>query len=571
MRGEPGRVTSAALEIDTFVDALRWRAHRQGDQIAFEFLPDAGADVLNMSFAALDLRARSIAAVLQDMSVAGQRAVLVCPPGLDFIAALFGCLYAGCVAVPAYPPNGNQHLARLSRIVSDAQPAAVLTTAALVARARTTLSSATNSNQLHWLAVDAVAPTPGAAWQDTRLGAETLAILQYTSGSTDAPRGVMLSHGNLLHNTHQIERRFGINAASRGVIWLPPFHDMGLVGGILQGVQSGFPITLMSPTAFLRRPARWLEAISTRKATISGGPNFAYELCVQRVTSSERAQLDLSSWEVAFHGAEPVRAETIERFTAAFAASGFRRTAFYPCYGLAEATLMVTGGDKDAPPEVHTLDAPVRSGTLVGCGNAIDGQEVIVVDPLGRVRRDGSVGEVWVRGPSVAQGYWNQPRLTRQTFHAHLTGSSAGPYLRTGDLGFIQAGQLFITGRLKSLILVGGRKLHAEDIERTVSDSHRYGWPGGVAALSIDDHSRERLVILQEVTVRERTHLDEIVRSIRLRVAEQHQIPVSGVLLLRPGKIPRTSSGKVQRRDIRDALERHLLEVLFEYRMPHPA
>jgi acyl-CoA synthetase (AMP-forming)/AMP-acid ligase II len=554
------RNATVAQRVGTFVDALQWRAQQQPEQVAFEYLPDGGSEAVTTSYAQLDSRARAVAADLQALGAAGQRALLLCPPGLDFIAALFGCFYAGWVAVPAYPLNNSQQLARLSRVVSDARPAAALTTASLQPRAIAMLSSAPEAIHLQWLTVDTPAMDRATAWQETRLETNSLAILQYTSGSTDAPRGVMLSHANLLHNTRQIERRFGINATSRGVIWLPPYHDMGLVGGILQGIQAGFPIALMPPSAFLRRPARWLEAVSSRRATISGGPNFAYELCVQRVTPEERKHLDLSSWEVAFNGAEPVRAETIVRFAAAFAASGFRREAFYPCYGLAEATLMVTGGDKDSPPSV--LDS------VVGCGSAIDDEEVIVVDPLTRTRcADGSTGEVWVRGPSVAQGYWNQPHLTRETFHARLAVSDDGPYLQTGDLGFIDGRELYIVGRLKSLLLVGGRKLHAEDIERTVAASHGYGWPGGVAAVSVPDRDRELLVVLQEVTVRERADLESIVRSIRLRVAQEHRVPVSGVALLRPGNIPRGSSGKVRRLESREALEQGSLEVLLEYRL----
>jgi acyl-CoA synthetase (AMP-forming)/AMP-acid ligase II len=364
----------------------------------------------------------------------------------------------------------------------------------------------------------------------------------------------MLSHANLLHNTRQIERRFEIDRASRGVIWLPPFHDMGLIGGILQGVQGGFPIALMSPLAFLRRPAHWLEAITRERATISGGPNFAYDLCVQRSTPAERAELDLSSWQVAFNGAEPVRRATLDRFTDTFAECGFRRAAFYPCYGLAEATLMVTGGEKSA--------APAVLGDLVGCGRVIDDQQLVVVDGATEAECPaGTIGEIWVTGPSVAQGYWEQPELTRATFGARLGDRT---FLRTGDLGFVHDDELYVTGRLKSLLIVGGRNVHAEDVERTVAESHTAGWPGGIAVVSCDDAGRERLVVLQEVTLR--INLAELSDTIRLSVAQHYQVPVWAVVLMRPGALPRTSSGKVRRPACRAAFLDGRRDVVYEWR-----
>ena len=332
----------ATLDCATFPELLRWWSCSEPRRTAFDFLGDAASNEQTLSYAELDARARAIAVALQEYGSGGDRALLVCPPGIEFVAALFGTLYAGWIAVPAYPPARQQQLAHLRRIVHDARPAVALTTGSVLARVR----SDSSLHGIKWLDTEAITADPAAAWQAPPLDPEALAILQYTSGSTGVPRGVMLSHANLLHNTRQIERRFEIDRASRGVIWLPPFHDMGLIGGIFQGVLGGFPISLMSPSAFLRRPARWLEAISSRKATISGGPNFAYDLCVERIAPEERAHLDLTSWEVAFTGAEPVRAATLDRFARAFALSGFRAEAFYPCYGLAEATLMVTGGEK---------------------------------------------------------------------------------------------------------------------------------------------------------------------------------------------------------------------------------
>jgi acyl-CoA synthetase (AMP-forming)/AMP-acid ligase II len=378
-------------------------------------------------------------------------------------------------------------------------------------------------------------------------------VLQYTSGSTSTPRGVMLSHANLLHNTAQIQRRFEAGPTSRGVIWLPPYHDMGLVGGILEGVYAGFPIALMAPVAFLQRPRRWLEAITRTAGTISGGPNFAYDLCVDRIPESDRVGLDLSSWRVAFNGSEPVRAETLHRFSDAFGPYGFNRSAFYPCYGLAEATLMVSGGAASKPPVVLTVE---DGRSIVGVGTAIDDQRIAVVD-----------GEVWVAGPSVAAGYWNQPSLSESTFGARLP-TGQGPFLRTGDLGFVRDGELFITGRLKATLIVGGRKIQAEDIEACLSADQTTALPASVVALSLEIDGKERLCVIQEV--KPAADLPAIANSIRARVAAAHQLPVGSVILVRHGAVPRTSSGKVRRAECRAALLTGQLEKVYEWRAAWP-
>jgi acyl-CoA synthetase (AMP-forming)/AMP-acid ligase II len=402
---------------------------------------------------------------------------------------------------------------------------------------------------------------------------------------------VMLTHANLLHNAAQIEQRFDVQRtpASQGVIWLPPYHDMGLIGGILEGVYAGFPVALMAPVAFLQRPRRWLEAITRLRATISGGPNFAYDLCVSRIPPAERANLDLSSWKVAFNGSEPVRAATLERFSEAFGPCGFRQTAFYPCYGLAEATLMVAGGQAHRPPVIIQLDDERR---VVGCGRSLDGQRVVIVDPDSAVScAPGQVGEIWLAGPSVAAGYWQQPALTAAVFNAHLApapppaeGSPAAPpprqqpaasqsaYLRTGDLGFVDAdGEVFLTGRLKAVLIVGGRKIQAEDIEACLSDGNGHGGagPGGVVALAVEADEKEQLVVVHEASKHlPATELESLARSIRLKVAEAVQCPVEVVLLTRPGGIPKTSSGKVRRAACRAMILDGTLATLYAWRLP---
>jgi acyl-CoA synthetase (AMP-forming)/AMP-acid ligase II len=413
------------------------------------------------------------------------------------LEALFGCLYAGWIAVPAAPPSRHERLDRLCAIARDAEPRLVLTTERLRARlgdvgVLTTTDAVDDDAGF----VSAVAP-------------KDVAILQYTSGSTGSPRGVVLSHANLMANMLEIAARFGMHAGSHGVIWLPPFHDMGLIGGILQSVAVGSRCTLLAPLAFLRRPVRWLETISRVAGTISGGPNFAYDLCVARVGETEKRDLDLSSWEVAFVGAEPVRAATLARFADAFAPCGFRKQALYPCYGLAEATLMVSGGD--------LLEGPrLADGGIVSCGRIIDGHALHIVD-----------GEIVVEGPSVARGYWR--------------GEQFNGRVQTGDLGYVRDGDLFVTGRSKALLIVNGRKFHAEDIERSIVESHRYGWPGGVAAIGVDAGEREELVVFQEVT-----HSDGVEQAIRVALARMGLAPKQ-VLLVRPGALPRTTSGKVRR------------------------
>jgi acyl-CoA synthetase (AMP-forming)/AMP-acid ligase II len=389
---------------------------------------------------------------------------------------------------------------------------------------------------------------------------------------------VVLSHANLLHNTAQIAKRFEVEADSQGMIWLPPYHDMGLVGGILEGVFAGFPIALMAPVAFLQRPVRWLQAISRTQATISGGPNFAYDLCVERIPSAQRAGLDLSSWQVAFNGAEPVHEATLRRFADAFSPHGFRPNAFYPCYGLAEATLMVAGGSASAPPIVTQLAN--SQTTVVGNGTAIDDQTLVIVDPAtSRPCQPGQIGEVWVAGPSVAAGYWAQPELTREIFAADLSGTQhlgsrpqaadlpgAGPFLRTGDLGFVQDGELFITGRLKSVLILNGRKLQAEDLEATLNELQA----GTSVAIAVEHDAQERLVIIHELDRHASPDFDAIVKQIRLRVAEAHQVPVWAVLLVRRGPVPTTSSGKVQRGACRDAFLAGRLTAIHAWKATRP-
>ncbi|MEH2436104.1 MAG: fatty acyl-AMP ligase [Nostoc sp.] len=573
----------------TLVELLIYRAKNQSEQKAYTFLQSIETEAASLTYEELHVQAQAIAASLQALNLGGERALLLYQPGLDFIAAFFGCLYAGVIAVPAYPPRRNQKLSRLQAIAADAQAKIVLTSKSILDNLQT------SSNQenleisgLHWLATDELSNDLAQAWQPQELTGDTLAFLQYTSGSTGTPKGVMISHGNLLHNEQMIEKAFGHTNKTIVVGWLPVFHDMGLIGNVLQPLYLGVPCILMSPVDFLQKPIRWLQAISHYKATTSGGPNFAYDLCIRKVTPEQLATLDLSSWEVAFTGAEPVRAETLEQFASTFAPCGFRKEAFYPCYGMAETTLIVSGGEKTALPITCNIDkaaleqnrivkqyeAQGNTQTIVGCGQSPSDQKAIIVDPQSLTMcASEQVGEIWVAGPSVAQGYWNQPEETEKTFRAYLAdtdisdGETAIPFFRTGDLGFLQDGELFITGRLKDVIIIRGQNHYPQDIELTVEKSHPALKPASGAAFSIDFKGSERLVIVQEV---ERSYLrklnvQEILGNVRQALIAHHGLDIYATVLIKTGSIPKTSSGKIRRQACRTAFIAGTLDVIEDW------
>ncbi|HWU91111.1 MAG TPA: fatty acyl-AMP ligase, partial [Kofleriaceae bacterium] len=545
---------------------LRARASSDAGRRLVTMLADNGQETGQLTFDELERRARRIAAAIQKVARPGERAVLLYPPGLDYIAGLFGAMAAGVIAVPAYPPDPTRlerTLPRLRAIVADSRATVVLTTAVIRSMAGFLAAQAPDLSALTWLATDTVEPDAEAGWQDLGVAAQDIAILQYTSGSTGTPKGAMLSHGNLVQNIRLIAERFGFREESVEVCWLPPYHDMGLIGGILTPLVTGFSLVLMQPLAFLKRPGLWLEAISRYGGTHCGGPNFAFELCARRISEQERASLDLSSWQVAFCGAEPIHAAVVERFIATFARHGFRRRAFLPCYGLAEATLLVSAKDHAQEPRLHSVQAAElehgraiaapatapKVRTLVSCGRTGDAHEIAVVDPESRrACADGVIGEVWVRGPSVAQGYWQRPDESREVFGAVRADTDDGPYLRTGDLGFIDRGELFITGRRKDLIIIRGRNHYPQDIEATAASSHAALRAGCTTAFSVEVDGEERLVIVQEVDPRRATDLDEVMGAIRLGVTEQHDVQPGAIALISPGSLPKTTSGKVQRR-----------------------
>ncbi len=552
----------------TLAGLLRWRAHAQPDREAFVFIGDSRTE--RVSYREIAVRAEALACALAGIATPGARVGIACPPGLDFVAAFFGCMFAGCVAVPVQPPGRRADAARWQALMNDARPAAVLSAAPALAAVRALMPGGVPLIDV------AAAPASAQATVEPVVAGADVALLQYTSGSTRTPRGVQVTHDNLMYNLGRIESRFGHGADSRGVIWLPPFHDMGLIGGILQPVFAGFPVVLMSPASFLRRPVCWLEAIQAHAASTSGGPNFAYEYCLRRIAPEDRRRLDLSSWKVAFCGAEAVRASTLERFAEAFAPAGFRCDAFLPCYGLAEATLLATSAQAGRGAHVLTLDAaalrehrvqPAEGAgacALVGCGEPAEGSELLIVDPDAKARLPADrIGEVWLRGPGVCAAYRGDPDASADTFAAR-TADGDGPWLRTGDLGFVAGGQLYVTGRRRDLLVIRGANHAPQDIEASAETAHEGVVTGGCAAFPVEAEGEEVAVLAVEVVrgLDDASRLAGLASAVRRAVSENHGLQLHALLLLRTGTLPRTPSGKVQRARTRALFEAQSLQSL---------
>ncbi|WDN50749.1 fatty acyl-AMP ligase [Streptomyces clavuligerus] len=540
------------------------RSDERGDADAFVFLAEGrgGTQAEHLPYAELDRAAKDLASWLQERGLQGRQVLLLYPSGLEFIKAFVGCLYAGAVAVPApLPSEQGQHFQRVSGIVRDARVGAVLTLGAHVPDVEAWLA-AENFSDVACLATDRGPVADAGAWSDPRLRPDDLAFLQYTSGSTNAPKGVMVSHGNLLANEAAIARATGNTPDTVVGGWLPFYHDMGLIGHVLQPLWLGTVSVLMSPVSFLRKPARWLQMVSEYGVHGSGGPNFAYDLCVRRITDAQLEGVDLSTWRTACNGAEPVRAETLKAFTERFGPYGFRAETMFPCYGMAETTLLVTGTPRGRGALVREVDAaglergavqgpylgaPRRS--LVSSGVA-DGEdfEVRVVDPDTRAERPaGRVGEIWVRGASVASGYWERPEVNAEVFGARISGlEGLGTWLRTGDLGVLDGAELFVTGRLKEMVLINGRNVYPYDVESAVRTLDPAIGTGAV--FGIDAEGQEQLVVIHEIkAAAAHTDLAGVAAGIQRLIAKEFAVPAGNVLLVRPGTIRRTTSGKIQR------------------------
>lgn len=586
--------TSAPTQASaTFVERLRSHLPHQSNAPALIFLKNGETEAVRFSYGELDRQARAIAATLQTQIAAwgesptDHRALLVYPyeGGAEFVAAFLGCLYAGVVAVPCAAPRNRSGWMDLGDRLESAAARLVLTSTKLRPNLQKHLTNP--PVEPYWLTTDAALQGNPDQWQTLALTGEHLAFLQFTSGSTGKPKGVCVTHRAILQNQHMIQDAFGHDANSVGVGWLPLFHDMGLIGNVLQALYLGSYSVLMSPIDFVQKPVRWLQAVSRYGATTSGGPNFAYDLLCDRTTPEQRAELDLSRWQVAFSGAEPVLAQTIERFSNTFADCGFRSTAFYPCYGMAEATLLISGGEAGQAPVICTVDDGAleqnrvqlvdaategQGRSLISCGKPrLDGRIVIADPETGRHCAPDEVGEIWVAGSGLGTGYWNLPEMSDRTFCAHLE-SGEGPFLRTGDLGFLHDGNLFITGRLNDVLVFWGLNHYPQHIEQTVTDCHPGFRANGAAAFSVEVKGSQRLVVAQEVERQfcNKLTLDEVVEPLRWQVFQEHFIDLYGVVLLKPGGLPRTSSGKIQRQRCREQFIAGDLESLAEWRSPHP-
>lgn len=567
---------------ETFTDVVRRQVAVQGDKGCYTFLLDGpgpggtnepGSDT--RSYHEVDRGARAIGAYLQERGRLGQRVLLLYPYGPHFIEAFLGCLYAGAVAVPAPLPTGPRHqLERVGGIVETADVSLILTVSSAAAEIQRMLTAA--GLTLPCVSTDAEVIADAGAWRRPHITPDSLAFLQYTSGSTSLPKGVMVSHGNLVHNTGLIMRKFGLGASTRAGGWLPFYHDMGLVGLVLGPLASGGSVVLMSPTAFLRRPHRWLEMISRFRLHVSGGPNFCYDFCLRRVGDEQLAPLDLSGWTVAFNGAEPVQSETMTAFAERFAPAGFRTEAFFPCYGMAEATLLISASGR-ATPIVRTVSAPRleqgivadaeaagRPQSLVSSGS-VDDLDVAVVEPDTHQRLpDRAVGEIWVRGESVARGYWRNAEATAEVFGA-TTGDGVSGWLRSGDLGAFVDGELFVTGRRKEIVVVNGRNLYPGDIEAEARHAHPALAGRAGAAFGIDAGC-ERVVLVQEIHPAGNGGCDlaEVAAAIRRRIASSLGLRGPSVVLVKPGGVRRTTSGKIQRRLMRTLFVNDALPSLYE-------
>jgi acyl-CoA synthetase (AMP-forming)/AMP-acid ligase II len=557
----------APREARSLADLLHYRAANQPNDVAYIFLPDRGGEPRQLTFAGLYGQARTVALTLAERGQRGDRAALLFPPGLDFIVAYFGCVLAGVIAVPMMVPRRGGSRDASAAIFADCAPRFAMTCRDLITGPRPDLAERFPGSELGWLFVDA--PLAATGQCDGALSAperSDIAFLQYTSGSTSAPKGVVVSHGNLLENLEMIRIAFGNTARSTHVSWVPHYHDMGLIVNILQALYVGALCVLLPPVSFMQRPLSWLRAIHDYRAEVAGGPNFAFDLCVRRHRAEQMQGVDLSCWKLAYNGAEPVRADTIERFAATFAPYGFAANSAHPAYGMAEATLLISASHRGAGPVTRAVSrrdglqhdqaiSPTNdedARVLVGCGRPLAGERLAIVDPESRRRLPRcSIGEVWVAGPHVARGYWRNPEATDSVFRAAIDGEASGCWLRTGDLGFLdESDELYITGRIKEMIIIRGINHYPHDIENTVQDCDPALRRHCGAAFGVSDpNNEEQLIIVQEVERTHRLRLDtgEIIAAIREAITREHDIAARDIVLIRTGTLPQTTSGKIQR------------------------
>ena len=570
-------------KFSSLVDLLRYRGKYKYDRKAYVFLRNGEIKTTSLTYGELEKRARSISTQLQEMGInQGDRALLLYSTGLEFICAFFGCLYAGVIPIPCPPPDGirlKRTLPRLQALVKDAQVSLVLTTSQIYSEFSDKWQKNFGYDSVRWLPTDEISDQIADEYHELNINPGSIAYLQYTSGSTSTPKGVIVTHRNVIHHCEYIKLAWNYTSNSIAATWMPHFHDYGLIDGLIQPIYSGITCYLMSPLTFIKRPIRWLEVISKYGVTHSQSPNFGYDYCVSRVTSEQLTNLDLRSWITASNGAEPIRKDTIEKFITTFQGCGFSPTAFYPAYGLAEATLLVATKSHNDVPQIASICSSALEKNhiveqddnqkgiqyVVSCGSPICGMKVVIANPdnLTKCASD-RVGEIWVSDLSVAQGYWNKPEETKHTFEAYLADTGEGPFLRTGDLGFIKDNQLFVTGRLKDVIIIRGHNHYPQDIEFTVEQSHPALRKNSGAAFGIEVDREEQLVVVQEVERNwlKKLDLDEVIGDTRQAVMAQHDLQIYALALIEPGSIPKTSSGKIMRRACRSNFLEGTLEVI---------
>ena len=542
--------------VENFVELLNLRALLEPDATAFVFFNSPESKV-ELTFAQLNKYAQAIATELQKHHTVGESALLLYRPGIEFIAAFLGCLYAKVIPVPVHPVRNPREISRLQGIVEDANPRFVLTSSQWLDHFQKIYQILPLASNVTWLSTDEIPLEASDHWESPTIQSSDIAFFQYTSGSTGQPKGVMVTHGNLLHNQQTIKEGFQHSKDTVFVGWLPLYHDMGLIGNVLQPLYLGIKAVLFPPAMFLRSPITWLRTISQYGATTSGGPNFAYEMCVRKITDEQMKDVDLSSWQIAFNGAEPVKADAIQSFTEKFQKYGFKPEAFYPCYGMAETTLFVAGGNPQEKPFLLGVDEQELENNrlkvvetnptkmLVGCGKIHGGQTVYIVNPETHSRcQPDEIGEIWIAGDSVAAGYRNLPQKTQDTFQAYIT-TGEGPFLRTGDLGCFKDEELFITGRIKDLIIIRGRNHYPHDIENTVENSHASIRLAGTVALEIEN----KLIVVSEIQKAMVKTLDykELLTTLRKNISDLHGLRLHDLVLIASGTLPKTSSGKPRR------------------------
>ncbi len=585
LKSTQGVTDQGTTPFSTLVELLQHRASQQPDDLAYQFLVDGKKAGAAYTYAELDGRARAIAALLQQQQAKGERALLLYPQGVEVVAAFCGSLYAGVIAIPVPPPDAGRMkrtLPRLREIIKDAAATIVLSNARIIEMIQDSGIDFPEFETMRWIDTESVDLALAKDWKDPEVNKDVLAYLQYTSGSTSTPKGVMLSHYNLLHHCEYLKRGCGYSATGPTVTWMPYFHDYGLVEGLMQPLYNGAPCYIMAPLAFVKRPLRWLQAIQKYGATHSQAPNFAYDLCVRRIKPAKREGLDLSGWLSAGNAAEPINPRVMRDFCVAFDDCGFKWESFSPAYGLAEATLLVSATPVGQSPVILSLEASeleqgriveAKAGSgyireAVSCGSLLCETNVAIVNPddLTRCAAD-EIGEIWVNDPGVAHGYWQRPEATRETFEARIAQEGATRYLRTGDLGFIKDGELYITGRIKDLIIIRGTNHYPQDIEWTVQQTAPAMRPDYGACFSIIEDGEEQLVVVQEIERQQQQTLeaDELIAEIRQAISEAHELQVYAVALVKSGNVLKTSSGKIQRRKCKASFLAGELETLADW------